>query len=221
MIVPLAPGEDAWPALLPVLAGLPGSEVLLAAVAGAAPQVPVVHGHASMPVRVVASAAGRARQQNAAAALARGELLWFLHADSLPDATALQSVAQLPHGFDALGWFKLRFHDGGGLHRLNAVGANLRSRWLALPYGDQGLLLPAVRFAAFGGFDERLPRGEDLDLVVRARHSGLPLSQLGGCVATSARRYREEGWARTTAAHLRLGLRLRREAIARLQRASR
>jgi hypothetical protein len=51
------------------------------------------------------AAAGRALQQNAGAAAARGALLWFLHCDSRPDARALDAAAQQDPAFDALGWF--------------------------------------------------------------------------------------------------------------------
>ena len=88
-----------------------------------------------------------------------GDVLLFLHADSRPDARVLRTVASLSPDFDALGWFRLRFHDGNALLRLNALGANLRSRLVGLPFGDQGLLLPAARFRALGSFDESLPRG--------------------------------------------------------------
>ena len=157
--------------------------------------------------RWLQAAAGRALQQNAGAAAARGALLWFLHCDSRPDARALDAAAQQDPAFDALGWFALAFHDGGWRHAWNAAGANLRAR-AGLPFGDQGLLLSARRFQALGGFDATLARGEDLDLVVRAHAAGLRLQRLPGTVATSARRYRAHGWIRTTARHLWLTLRL-------------
>jgi len=213
IVVPVGPGDAAWRGLLPRLAALDtGYEVLLAGTAPPATDDASLSGGA----RWLSCPSGRARQQNAGAAAARAPLLWFLHCDSRPDQRVLRSVARLPRDFDALGWFPLRFHDGTALHRLNAVGANLRSRICALPFGDQGLLLPAARFRALDGFDESLARGEDLDLVLRARRSGLRLCRLDGTLSTSARRYREHGWWRTTREHLRLTRSLRAEALARL-----
>lgn len=216
IVVPVGPGDPAWRALLPLLLPLPAHcEILL--VAGERCPDDAASVSAATGARWLSCAVGRAVQQNTGAAQARGALLWFLHCDSQPDRTALASAAALGPPFDALGWFRLAFHDGGWPHRLNALGANLRAAWLALPFGDQGLLLSARRFRALGGFDEALPRGEDLDLVLRSRAAGVPLRRLAGRVATSARRYRQHGWWRTTHQHLHLTRSLRRAALARLR----
>ena len=53
-----------------------------------------------------------------------------------------------------------------------------------------------------GGFDAQLRAGEDHALVWRARHDGLPLRRLAAPLYTSARKYAEHGWFRTTAWHL-------------------
>lgn len=220
IVVPVAPDDAAWRRLLPRLAPLHGRcEIIIAAGQPRPDALPTVP---DMQLKWIESAPGRARQQNAGARAVRARLLWFLHADSLPDGRAIASMLRLdPDRFDALGWFDLRFHDGNAAHRLNALGANLRSRLLSLPFGDQGLVLPTARFDALGGFDESLARGEDLDLVVRARHARIPLRKLAGAIATSARRYRTEGWLRTTATHLRLTRSLRRDALGRLHRGRR
>jgi hypothetical protein len=220
IVVPVASGDAAWRKLLPRLAPLrERCEVIIAGTRQRPDDMPSMPG---MALQWIEADAGRACQQNAGARSVRGRLLWFLHADSLPDERAVASMLRLePARFDALGWFHLRFHDGSGLHRLNALGANLRSRMLSLPFGDQGLVLPAAHFHSLGGFDQTLARGEDLDLVVRARHADMPLRRLDGAIATSARRYRTEGWLRTTATHLRLTRSLRREALARLDRSRR
>jgi hypothetical protein len=74
--------------------------------------------------------------------------------------------------------------------------ANLRSRLLQLPYGDQGLFLRAELFRSLGGFAE-LPLLEDLELVRRLRRQGrivtAPLA-----VLTSARRWESLGVIRAT-----------------------
>ena len=88
--------------------------------------------------------------------------------------------------------------------RTNAMGANWRSRRLGLPFGDQGLVLPRLEFDRLDGFDPRLAHGEDHALVWRARRAGLPLREIDAAVITSARKYAERGWLRTTLRHLRL-----------------
>lgn len=203
VIVPIAAGDSAWQTLLPQLAGLPAnSEVLLvhagSAITAAWPYPP------GLQVQAIASTSGRARQMNVGAKLAKGRWLWFLHADSglLTDTlpALLEWIAQ---DTAALAYFDLRFqHDGPGWVRLNAWGANLRSHWLGLPFGDQGLLLPAAWFRRLGGYNEILVRGEDHRLVWKARQAGLPRHALGVPLSTSARRYAEHGWWGTTIQHL-------------------
>jgi len=203
VIVPLARGEAAWRALVWQLAqALPAdSEVIVVhAEAQPLPALPA----ASCALRQLASPPGRARQQNLGAQAACGQWLWFVHADSRlmpPTLPALQRFLRRPD--DALGFFDLRFdRDGPRLAALNAWGANRRSHWLKMPFGDQGLLLPAHCFAALGGFDEHVRYGEDHLLVWAARHAGLPIAAIGAPLLTSARKYARHGWWRTTARHL-------------------
>lgn len=206
VIVPVGPGEPAWRELLGDLAVLDrGAEIILVAIAGAAPAEFDAHEFGlGVPARWLEAPAGRARQQNAGAAAAGGETLWFLHADSrLPAASAAKAMGFA--GRPALGYFDLRFRDDGPrLAQLNALGAWLRSRWLGLPFGDQGLILPRRTFHALGGFDESLSAGEDHALVWAARRARIPLAPLRAPLQTSARRYAEHGWLRTTVRHARL-----------------
>ncbi|MCC5864540.1 MAG: glycosyltransferase [Wenzhouxiangella sp.] len=207
IIVPMAVDESLPEALLSTL-GDPAAQIeRILAVAGAAVDRP------SGDVRMVNAPLGRGSQQNAGAALANGDWLWFLHADSILPDGALARVMDFIMGEAALGYCRLRFADDGPcLSRLNAIGANLRSRWLGLPYGDQGLCLPARWFRSLGGFREDLERGEDLDLVVRAGRAGLPIRCMGPRLTSSARRYAQQGWFKTTLNHQRQAWRLIREA---------
>jgi rSAM/selenodomain-associated transferase 2 len=206
VIVPVGPGEPAWRELLGDLAVLdPGAEIILVALSGAAPGEFDAHEYGlRVPARWLEAAAGRARQQNAGAAAARGEMLWFLHADSRLPASSVAKAARFA-ARDTLGYFDLQFRDDGPrLAQLNALGAWIRSRWLGLPFGDQGLILPRQLFDALGGFDETLPAGEDHALVWAARRAGISLTPLRAPLHTSARRYAEHGWLRTTLRHARL-----------------
>lgn len=201
VVVPVGPGDTIAPALRAQLARLPHEAELRIVCAGEA-DAAALREAAPTQARWLYQAAppGRASQQNAAAATATRPWLWFLHADSRLAAGTLPALAQLlRRGEDALGYFDLRFlADGPWLMPLNAAGAWARSHWLGLPFGDQGLVLPRARFAALGGFDPVLERGEDHDLVWRARRAGLPLRPLRAPLYTSARKYAERGWWRTT-----------------------
>lgn len=203
IVIPVGPGERAWPRLLDDLAALEGpAEILLVAPRAEVPVDfrPEQHG-LRVGARWLESGTGRARQQNAGARAARGETLWFLHADSRLPARALDAAWDFA-GREALGYLDLHFAgDGPVLARLNALGARLRSRWLRLPFGDQGLMLPRHCFRALGGFDESLSAAEDHAFIWTARRAGLPLVPIGTPLLTSARRYREQGWLRTTIRH--------------------
>ena len=160
--------------------------------------------------------AGRGCQLNDGAKLAETEWLWFLHADSELAPGAVTAVADwTAQRKQGLGYLDLAFMDDGPiLTRWNAVGANLRSRLLGLPYGDQGLCVSRHDFLTLGGFREDLERGEDLDFVVRARQAGLRAQRIAATIRTSARRYREHGWLRTTWCHQINAWRLVRQARA-------
>ncbi len=200
VVVPVGPGDTAWRGLLPLLSGLPDdAQRVLSLVAGDAQPTKDI----DPAVIVQRGAAGRGRQQNAGAAASSRPWLWFLHADSRFDGSALGAIERFAEA-PALAYFDLRFHDGGPLMAINQLGAWWRSRLLRMPFGDQGFLLPRAAFEALGGFDERLSSGEDHALVWAARRVGLPLRPLRAALSTSARKYVERGWWRTTAAHLRL-----------------
>ncbi|WP_291775709.1 TIGR04283 family arsenosugar biosynthesis glycosyltransferase [Castellaniella sp.] len=203
VIVPLAPGETEWQGLLQQLTSLPaGSEVIVVRADDESWPAP-----AGWPMRLryreCHCKPGRARQLNLGARLATGHWLWFLHADSRLRPDSLRELQRfLAEGIDALGWFQLAFRkDGPPWTVLNAAGANLRSRWLGLPFGDQGLVLPRHCFEALHGFNEEARYGEDHLLVWAAHHAALPLRRIPALLETSARKYAQQGWLTTTLGH--------------------
>jgi len=175
VIVPAAGEEPALPALRECLAGDPRVGELL-----------------------VKSEGSRAASLNAGAREAAGELFWFLHADSsLSPETIPALVKAARDEAEALLFFDLAFDDAGGpLPRLNAAGANLRSRLLRLPFGDQGLACRRAVFERIGPFPEDAAYGEDHLFVWRAHRAGVPVRPVGAPLVTSARRYRAQGWLR-------------------------
>lgn len=208
VVIPCGPGDQAWRQLLPQLARLPAAaEIVLSGIDGAAGWPPRDEQASAAPglsrCLMVSGSAGRAAQQNRGAAIGRNDWLWFLHADSQLHPDALQRIVSLS-ARPTLAYFDLAFHDGPLGMQVNRLGAFIRSRWLGMPFGDQGLLLPRAEFKALGGFDETLGSGEDHALVWAARRAGLPLRPLRLPLYTSARKYIERGWWRTTAEHLRL-----------------
>ncbi len=196
VIVPLAPGDSAWTRLAPDFASLPkASEVLFVG-----PERP-----AALPgnVRWIDAPRGRAGQMNAASREAQGEFLWFLHADSrLPVGVVLRLKAALEEAPGALHFFDLSFgHDASWLMALNAAGAWVRSHLLHLPFGDQGFCLRRDLLTRLGGFPEDASYGEDHLLVWRALRQGVEIRPVGARLVTSARKYRDRGWLKTTLRH--------------------
>lgn len=151
---------------------------------------------------ILARGGTRASSMNAGAMAAQGRHLWFVHADTiLGTQTVGQLLRHLAIHDDALAYFDLRF-DSGGLMRLTEAGVWIRSRVFGIPFGDQALCLSAEQFKALGGYDETVPYGEDHLLVRRVHAARLQVRSIGSSVVTSARKYRDNGWLRTTFTHL-------------------
>jgi len=142
-------------------------------------------------------AGGRAQQQNAGAARAKGSVLLFLHADALPPggyADLIRNALIDPR--TVAGAFRFRT-DGSGIGmRLIENLTNIRSSIFQYPYGDQGLFMEKRTFDAEQGFSP-LPIMEDFELVKRLRRRGRIVT-LDKPVLTSARRWERMGIVRTT-----------------------
>jgi rSAM/selenodomain-associated transferase 2 len=154
------------------------------------------------PVRLVTSAAGRARQMNAGAATATGENLLFLHADScFPDRLALRKGLDLlaaeiaRRGQEKVaGRFALRFNrqdqtPAWGYYHFECKARLDRRECI---HGDQGFLLRRYFFTAVGPFDESLPMLAETLLAEVVREKGEWLL-LPAEILTSARRFETEG----------------------------
>ena len=143
-------------------------------------------------VRWVASPPGRGRQMNAGAAVASGCWLLFLHADTRLDERWLDALRQAELRGAVGGAFRFTLDSPRPAARLIEWGVACRTRWLGLPYGDQGLFVRRDAFEALGGY-RPYPLMEDVDLVRRLRRRGtLRLSPLP--IRTSARRWERDGW---------------------------
>lgn len=146
--------------------------------------------------RVLTGAVGRARQMNLGAAHANGDILLFLHADTLvPDGFALAAgAACLEHGAVG-GRFDVRLEPSSPLLWLTGELINLRSRLSRMSTGDQAMFVRRDVFERLGGFAD-IPLMEDLELSLRLKRSG-PVACLRQRVATSSRRWRRHGIGRT------------------------
>jgi rSAM/selenodomain-associated transferase 2 len=147
--------------------------------------------------KTISSPRGRARQMNSGAAAAMGGVLLFLHADTLlPDNfPGLILDAANQHGI-AAGAFSLAIDSPSKALAAIACLANLRSRLLHLPYGDQALFTTRTMFAAIGGFPE-IEIMEDFVFVQKIKKIGKVVI-LPQRATTSARRWQNMGIIRTT-----------------------
>ena len=143
--------------------------------------------------RVLVTAAGRARQMNAGAAVANGQTLWFVHADSrIPeraDEYILKSAGPV--------WGRFNVHLSGDRMLLRVVERlmNLRSRITGIATGDQGIFVSRALFERIGGYAD-LPLMEDIDLSKRLKHEQTPVC-LHNTLTTSSRRWEQKGVVRT------------------------
>jgi rSAM/selenodomain-associated transferase 2 len=151
--------------------------------------------------RVLAAARGRARQMNAGAEVARGEVLWFVHADSMIPANALEVIAQLlQEDSNAGGCFRLRLPGRQWIYRISDSLGNLGVQIFGFALGDHGIFCRREAFFSVGRFPD-VPLMEDAELYRALRRHGR-MRQLRLAIVGSQRRYEELGPYRTTAYYL-------------------
>ena len=140
---------------------------------------------------------GRARQMNAGAAIATGDILLFLHADTQLPPDYLNLIKDTLAQPNAIaGAFELAIDRDSKSLRWVEIMVKLRSRWFSLPYGDQGIFLHRKVFQAMGGFAD-LPIMEDFELIQRLKKQGR-IAIAPAAVLTSSRRWQKLGVFKTT-----------------------
>ncbi len=133
---------------------------------------------------------GRAYQMNEGAKLAKGSVLFFLHADTFPPPNFDQTIYKAwGHGAGA-GSFQLEFDDASWLLSLYSWFTRFKSTLVR--FGDQGLFVDPELFRAVGGFDESLVVMEDQEIVRRMKKVSR-FQVIDKTVVTSAEKYRRIG----------------------------
>jgi uncharacterized protein len=193
----IIPALDEAAHLHRTLAGLGGVDDLEIIVVDGGSQDETIAIAAAHGAVVLSAPRGRARQMNAGAAAAHGEMLLFLHADTqLPPGFAVEAQRQLAGPGVAAGAFRLGIAGQKRGLRQVAQLANWRATALQMPYGDQGLFLRARLFREVGGFPDQALM-EDFALIRTLRRRGriviAPLTAI-----TSGRRWQQQGLIRTT-----------------------
>ena len=150
----------------------------------------MIHG---TPVLKISSERGRAKQMNAGASIARGEILIFLHADTELPVHALNRIHSLLERREYVGGaFDLGIKSDKFIFKVIGTLSSLRSRLSKVPFGDQAIFIRREYFDKIGGYKE-IPLMEDAELMRRIKKSGNRVWIFKDRVITSPRRWEKEG----------------------------
>ena len=145
---------------------------------------------------VIRARKGRARQMNAGASRASGDILLFLHADTRLPENADGLIAQALHAHRRVwGRFDVSIEGASLMFRIIAASMNIRSRWTGIATGDQAIFVTRSLFEAAGGYED-IPLMEDIALSRTLKRYGAPMC-LRHRVTTSGRRWEKHGILRT------------------------
>ena len=146
--------------------------------------------------KVVTSERGRAKQLNAGAVAASGDILIFLHADIWLEFGALAAVeTALSSGYVG-GGFRQKIDGKNILYRAIEIAGNIRGKYLKVFYGDSGIFLRRADFEKIGGFPE-IPILEEMEFSRDLRKLGKTTLVIPH-IHISARRWETRGIVRTT-----------------------
>jgi rSAM/selenodomain-associated transferase 2 len=151
---------------------------------------------------VVVGERGRGQQLRRGAEIAIGDWLLFLHADTVLEEGWITEARQFiadSEGKAAV--FRFALDDPSPWARMIEKGVALRCKLLALPYGDQGLLISRALYDSIGGF-KPIPLFEEVDIIRRLGRRRLVI--LNSTALTSALRYQRGGFLRRPLKNLML-----------------
>ncbi len=151
-------------------------------------------------VRLISSPKGRGFQLNAGAKAASGELLFFLHADTRIDQKGMDLMIKTWQGHGGpffCGAFDLHIDSEKKVFRMIEKIASARSRFTKIPYGDQGIFMSRQLFDKIDGFPN-IPIMEDVGMMSKIKKNGVNPIFLPHPIATSARRWKDQGILFTT-----------------------
>lgn len=156
-------------------------------------------------IKKVESGNHRGEKINKGINAAVSDYIWILHADS---KISLSQIEEIKHFCQQdkkrIGYFPLKFHDSPIPMFVTEWGVYLRSILLKVPFGDQGLIFHRSVLSLTGPFDEQCRYGEDHIFIWKARLKQIDLQWFRSPIGTSARKYINNGWTKTTRDHLYL-----------------
>ncbi|AKA68271.1 TIGR04283 family arsenosugar biosynthesis glycosyltransferase [Clostridium scatologenes] len=146
--------------------------------------------------KVVLSEKGRANQMNKGAAKARGDILWFVHLDSIVNEDSIEKIQLAIDEKYVGGGFSLKFYDYDTLFmKYISTTSNLRAKYLGLYFGDQGIFVRRDVFEGVGGYPKQEIM-EDWEFSLLIKKMG-NLKLINTTIGTSARRFKNGGQLKT------------------------
>jgi rSAM/selenodomain-associated transferase 2 len=153
------------------------------------------------------SAPGRAAQMNAGAKIASGDILCFLHADTLlPAEFDSAIISALNQSKSVWGFFNIKLSGSHWSFRVIEFLINQRSNLSQVATGDQGIFILKKSFNQLNGFSD-IPLMEDIEISKRLKKISTPCSIKKHRLITSSRRWEKHGIIRTVLLMWQLRLR--------------
>jgi len=141
----------------------------------------------------------RAHQMNKGAALAKGKILYFVHADSIPPASFYEDILQAFNEGFQLGCYRFKLDSDSLMLAINSYFT--RFDRIMCRGGDQTLFIRKTDFEALNGFNDSFRIMEEYDFILRARKQ-LKFKIIPKDVLVSARKYEENSYLRVNFANL-------------------
>lgn len=140
----------------------------------------------SEPFKVISSQKGRANQMNSGALASSGEVLFFMHCDSVLPNTAIKEIKAVMKTYE-VGYFGIKFDTNNLLMKCCELMSNIRAK-NGIVFGDQGIFIKKELFFKLGMFPN-LPIMEDYQLSLNIKHNNISFGNTKNKIVTSDRRF--------------------------------
>jgi rSAM/selenodomain-associated transferase 2 len=161
----------------------------------------IAEAKAAGAIAIITPDKGRSAQMNYGANLAKGELLYFVHADTFPPRSFVKDIKEAVRAGYDLGRYRTKFDSGKLILKANAWAT--RFDLFVCMGGDQTLFIKRSLFEQCNGFNESMQIMEDYDFCSRARYKG-NYKILNGVALVSARKYETNTWLQVQAANFKI-----------------
>ena len=193
IVTPVLHEADSIGAHIDRLRGLKGADSCEIIIVDGDPEQTTIRSIKAAEVITCSSKAGRARQMNAGAARAQGDIIIFLHADTELPCKALDKITDVMINEEYVsGAFNLGIHSDKLALKMIAYVASWRSRLTRIPYGDQAFFIRRDYFLKIGGYKD-IPLMEDVELMQRIKKRGDKIYIIPDRASSSPRRWEQEG----------------------------